>query len=121
MNKFLKSLCMHLATCLLVLPLIFTTLTYSSEYINIKEHVWNSDIVYIFSPVKSFLSPFFSSDDYIFFFFFKLDVSFKALRFIFTLLIAIGRGKRVSHIRHSNSDIMQSEWQGLIKINLVPT
>ena len=37
MNTFIKFLCMHLATCLLVLPPIFTALTYSSEYINRKE------------------------------------------------------------------------------------
>lgn len=72
MNKIFKFLCVHLATCLLVLPPIFTALTYSSEYINIKEHVCNSDIVYIFSPVKLFCFFFlFSSDDYIFFFFFS--------------------------------------------------
>lgn len=49
---------MHLATRLLVLPPIFTALTYSSEYINIKEHVWNSDTVYVFSPVKPLFPPF---------------------------------------------------------------
>lgn len=68
---------MHLATCLLVLPPIFTALTYSSEYINIKEHVCNSDIVYIFSPAKHFFSFSVQMIISFFFFFFKLSVSFK--------------------------------------------